>query len=275
MNYSKVKGIYVYLELRSTRLFVGHLQRKNDAYQFSYDKKYLDHKKAIPLGPEFPLTQQYFYSHEIFPSFLDRIPSKENPAYSAYCKVFNISPEEHDIFVLLATVGSKGPSSFVFAPEWSDSFDRHTLKQFRKSLKITTREFAARFGFSQSSIVRIENGKVSGTEIFKVLEILYQFPETQGYYVHQNHSFSSKDLKAFRYDLGVSVENFSYAFGLSSSTIMRIEKGRSTGPSVCRFLGIMRHFPVAAQYCIERHSRMLHSKVRNKILKNLHEHPRV
>ena len=122
IDYSKVAGIRLFLERRSKRLFVGKLERKEKKYIFSYDKKYLNYKKAIPFGQEFPLTKQYFESQEIFPSFQDRIPSKENPAYSDYCKQFGISPEEKDIFILLATIGRKGPSWFMFEPLWEEKY---------------------------------------------------------------------------------------------------------------------------------------------------------
>jgi len=89
-QHNKIKAILVYLELKTTRELVGKLEYKNKKYCFSYDKRYLEFKKALPIGPELPLTKLYFESEELFPSFIDRIPSKHNPAYADYCAEFSI-----------------------------------------------------------------------------------------------------------------------------------------------------------------------------------------
>jgi HipA-like protein len=185
IDYAQVTGIKVFLEQRSKRLFVGTLERKKEAYLFSYDEKYLSYKKAIPLGQEFPLTRQYFESQKMFSSFQERIPSKENPAYPVYCQEFGISPEEENPLVLLATIGRRGPSSFVFEPMWGDTFSGKDLKRFREKFGLSTRDFGLSFGIPQATIVRIENGKASGTEILKFLEILYYSPEAASYYIEK------------------------------------------------------------------------------------------
>src|SRR5690606_29078874 len=114
----------------------------------SYQHSYLLKKNAIPLGPEFPLTQERFTSRKLFPSFEDRIPSKKNPAYPEYLHQFELDPEESDPIVLLSTIGRRGPSSFVFEPVRADAADRIDLATFRKSLGLTIREFAAVFDTS-------------------------------------------------------------------------------------------------------------------------------
>ena len=185
LDYTKTKGIKVYLE-RYTKTFpVGELTKEKDKYVFRYYKAYLYYKYAIPLGVEFPLTKQYFESATIFESFWDRIPSKLNSAYSDYCKMFNISPDETDIIILLGTIGRRGPSSFIFEPIWNDYFDAKKLALFRSELGLSTWDFAAAFGISQVTIVRIENNRTSGSEVLKFLEILYNFPETALYYIHK------------------------------------------------------------------------------------------
>lgn len=196
IDYTKVVGIKVFLEHLSTRFFVGKLEQKDNTYIFSYDEKYLELKKALPLGQEFPLIQQYFKSHHIFPAFQERIPSKENPAYPDYCKEFDISSEEDNIFVLLATIGRQGPSSFIFEPIWGDTFSGKDLKRFRKALGLSTRDFGVSFGISQATIVRVENNKASGEEVLKFLEILYHFPEAAAYYVEKYGSALQSNLKA-------------------------------------------------------------------------------
>lgn len=185
LDYSKVTGITVFLEQRSTRMLVGTLERVDKKYRFTYNTAYLNYKKAIPLGPELPLTQPYFEAEKIFPSFEDRIPSKENPKYPDYCQPFGVDPNEEDIIVLLGTIGKRGPSSFMFELNWDDSFSREDLKKFRKGLGLSTRDFAEGFGISHASIVRIENKKTSGADVLKLLDILHKFPDAAAYYVEK------------------------------------------------------------------------------------------
>lgn len=184
-DYTRVIGVKVFLENYSKRIFVGELRKTTDNYIFTYDGKYLDHPKAIPLGPELPITRRYFESNKIFESLWDRIPSKRNSAYVDYCDQFNINPEEENIIILLITIGRRGPSSFVFEPIWDDQFSGKDLKLFRKKLNLSTRDFAAAFGISQATIVRIENNKESGKVVLKFLEILYNFPGAAIYYVEK------------------------------------------------------------------------------------------
>ena len=184
-QHNKIKAILVYLELKITREFVGKLEYKNEKYCFSYDKKYLELKKALPVGPELPLTKLYFESDELFPSFADRIPSKQNPAYSDYCAKFDIDIDEENPLILLATIGRKGPSSFIFEPEYG-TFTAQDLKSFRQELGLTTRDFAECFGITQATIVRIENGQTSGNEVLKLLEIFYLFPNVAQYYIKKH-----------------------------------------------------------------------------------------
>ena len=185
LDYSKVIGIDIFLERRATRIHVGKLERKQNKYLFTYSEKYLNYKKAIPLGHELPLTKQYFEAKELFPFFQDRIPSKENPAYPEYCRQFGISPEEKNTIILLATIGRKGPSWFIFEPIWGDTFSAKDLKTFRHDLNLSTRDFGICFGISQATIVRIENNKASGVEVLKFLEIFYEFPEAAAYYIEK------------------------------------------------------------------------------------------
>jgi transcriptional regulator with XRE-family HTH domain len=51
------------------------------------------------------------------------------------------------------------------------------LRNFRKELGLTTREFASCFEIAQPMLVNIENGKLSGNEILKRMEIYCHFPE--------------------------------------------------------------------------------------------------
>ncbi len=176
MRHFKVIGVDIFLEKRRTRLHVGILEKINEKFVFTYDEGYFKAKNIIPLGPEFPLTQKKFVSDRLFPSLEDRIPSQQNPAYSEYCQLMGVDPKERDPFILLSTIGKKGPSSFVFSPIFERKILVEDLKKFRKLLGLTTREFATVFEFSQTSLNAFEKGRTSGKDILKRLEILLNFP---------------------------------------------------------------------------------------------------
>ena len=179
MHYNAPLGIAVYLERRKTRQFVGELRyiADIDEFEFTYDRNYLYSKSIIPLGPELPLKKQPFRSKRLFESFSDRIPSKENPAYTDYCKAVGIDVSETNPLILLSTIAKRGPSSFIFEPIYARGIDPHQLKHFREMLNLTAREFAVCFSISLASLNRIETGKATGKEILKRLEIYIKFPE--------------------------------------------------------------------------------------------------
>lgn len=135
-------------------------------------------QSAVDSPPELPLTKQIHESKKLFPSFVDRIPSRENPAYKDYCRATGISIEEKDPFILLVTIGKRGPSSFIFEPLYAKKFSAIDLKEFRKKLGLTTREFAELCEITQASIVQIEKGKASGKEVLKRIEMYVHHPET-------------------------------------------------------------------------------------------------
>jgi HipA-like protein len=188
LDYKDVKAIKVYLELKSNREYVGMLSYNLGKYKFEYNKRYIALKKAIPIGPELPLTKLEFTSDRLFPSFEDRIPSQANPAYPEYCNVFNVDPAESNQLILLATLGSRGPSSLILEPEWGATFTADDLKKYRVRLGLSTRDFAECFGFSQASIVKIENRQSSGEEVLKLIEIFFKFPEVGLYLILRNAS---------------------------------------------------------------------------------------
>ena len=203
MRHLKIIGVDVFLERRKTRLHVGELAKINDKFVFTYDEGYFKANNIIPLGPEFPLTQKKIESDRLFPSLEDRIPSKQNPAYSEYCQSMGVDPKEKDPLILLSTIGKKGPSSFVFSPVFERKILLEDLKNFREFLGLTTREFASVFEFSQSSINAFENGRTSGKDILKKFEILLNFPEValdllflnSGCLVYEKWKIASQKLK--------------------------------------------------------------------------------
>ena len=177
MRHLKIIGVDIFLEKRKTRLHVGSLNRQEGRLIFTYDEHYFKAKNIIPLGPEFPLTQRQFFSDRLFPSLEDRIPSTQNPAYPEYCHLMGVEPSQRDPIILLATIGRKGPSSFIFYPIFDRKITIEDLIKFRKSLAFTTREFSAVFEISQSSLNALERKRISGDEIMKRLEIIFNFPE--------------------------------------------------------------------------------------------------
>jgi len=186
LKINKITAIDVYAEFGKSRILVGRLNKIKDKFQFTYNRKYLMSKKKLSLGPEFPMTKMRFYSDSLFNSFKDRIPSKENPAYSEYCEKFGISYDESNELVLLATIGSRGPSSFVFEPVFDFEFTAVDLAAFRKKLKLSIRDFAILFDFSYATVNKIENGKMSGRDILKRVEIYALFKEAALFEIERN-----------------------------------------------------------------------------------------
>lgn len=176
-NFKEIVGVQVVLEKRASNYLVGELTSKEGGFHFEYNENYLRLPKAIPLGPEMPLTRRSYQSKQLFRPFADRIPSRENPAFPEYCRSAGISTEENDPLVLLSTIASRGPSSFLFRPIYRESFTGQDLKDFRNNLKLSVREFAMCFDFSQPGITRVETGKSGGRDILKRAEIYVLYPD--------------------------------------------------------------------------------------------------
>ncbi|MFW9878531.1 MAG: HipA N-terminal domain-containing protein [Candidatus Thorarchaeota archaeon] len=189
MRTLEIIGIFVFLKKRKTQTLVGRLYKIDQKFVFTYEDSYLNDKYSIALGPEFPLTQKKFSSDKLFPSLEDRIPSVQNPAYPEYCLAMGIDPNERDPFILLSTVGSKGPSSFIFYPIFKRDISPKEIIEFRNMLGLTTREFAAVFEFSQNSLNAFEKGRRRGVEILKRLEILLHFPAVALYFLSINSGY--------------------------------------------------------------------------------------
>ena len=178
--------LLVYLERKKTKILVGTLERKSNKYIFIYDEKYFFSEKPIQFGPKLPLSKRKYSSCSLFDIFKDRIPSRNNPAYEDYCKQVGISKNERDEMVLLSTLGARGPSSFIIERPSGKTFGREELKIFRERLKLSMRDFASLFDISLSSVEKIENGKVRGTEVLKRIEIYSKFKEVAKYEVIKN-----------------------------------------------------------------------------------------
>lgn len=176
MHYQRSKTeLEVYLETSRRRQFVGRLSHDeaNARYVFEYDIAYLRSKSAFAIGAELPVTRLRFESEgEMFPTFLDRIPDKENPAYPDYCRSQGISPDEENLIVLLGTIGHRGPSSFIYEPVF-DAVGTvvEELKAFRKDLALTQWDFANLFDFPVLTIQRIEAMKSKDKNILRLIHI--------------------------------------------------------------------------------------------------------
>lgn len=181
-----IDSLDIFLERRKTRMRVGNLKQENGQFIFTYDDDYLVEANVIPLGPEFPLTKKQFISPILFASLEDRIPSRQNPAYKEYCYAMGIDPTEDNPIILLSTIGSKGPSSFVFVPVFRRSFNVQEVIEFRKVLALTTREFAQIFEISQGALNALERERSSGKDLLKRLEIIVRFPVVALYFLFIN-----------------------------------------------------------------------------------------
>jgi hypothetical protein len=190
-------SLAVFLEKRKTRIYVGKLTflKNSNLFEFTYEKHYLYAKNIISLGPEFPLTKQVHRSSTLFPSLQDRIPSRKNPAYPEYCQAAGIDPDESNPLILLATIGKKGPSSFVFEPLYEDLFSKEDLINFRLELGLTTREFALCFDLTQAALMRIEKGNSSGKALLKRIEIYQRFPEVALFFIQRHGGAINSDKK--------------------------------------------------------------------------------
>lgn len=176
-NLRNIIGVEVFQQNKVTRKFVGVLTKNSDQiYEFQYAMNYLKSKQPLQIGPELPTIRRYFTSKELFPSFQDRIPSTQNPAYIEYCRNAGIDEHEKDKLVLLVTIAKKGPSSFIFEPVYR-GVSCIEAKKFRQELELTTREFAALLGVTQSTIIRYENNNSSGHEVAKLIEYITTSPE--------------------------------------------------------------------------------------------------
>ena len=207
----KIIAVDVYFERYTSREYVGRLTYQKKQFIFNYDDTYLYNKKRVlAIGPDLPCTQKMYSSKQLFMSFEDRIPSRQNPVYAEYCQMAGISPEEKDPLVLLSTIGQKGPSSFIFTPFYGDTFTKDDLKAFRKRLKLSIRDFAKLFDFSPVTIHRIESGKSSGKDTLKRVELYYLFPQVALYEVSR------------------------FGFRLSSKTYERVKKLLSSSKTADR-----------------------------------------
>ncbi len=171
----------IFHESRKRRILVGELiyNKNNDRYELIYDKNYAYSKNAIPISPDLDLFKLRHHSEKgkLFPSFIDRIPDKSNPAYNDYCEAQGISTTEKNPIILLGSIGRRGPSSFVFEHVYYSKFDSSDIINLRKQLQITQHDLAKALDISQTTLQRIEAGVSSDLTTLRYMQILLNFPE--------------------------------------------------------------------------------------------------
>lgn len=182
IDYSRVDPakLNVYAEGRKRRTYVGILEwnvTKNQ-YEFKYDPKYARSKTAIPIGKELDLFKKVnICKGKLFPSFADRIPSKENPAYVDYCRSQGISVDEKNPIILLVSIGRRGPSTFVFEPIIKNEFNVDAIKAFRNELNLSINDMALAFDLNQPTLQRIDAGKKVEINTLRRVQIYLNFPK--------------------------------------------------------------------------------------------------
>ena len=69
------------------------------------------------------------------------------------------------------------------------------LKNFRRKLGLTTREFAIGFAVGTKTLIAIENGHTSGRDIMKRLELYIRFPEVALFEFRRNSAAIHRDKR--------------------------------------------------------------------------------
>ena len=171
----------IFHEGRKRRVFVGELiyNTEKEIYELIYDERYAYSDTAIPLGPELDLFQLHHRSEKgkLFKSLVDRIPSKENPAYNDYCASQGISQDEQNPIILLGSIGKRGPSSFIFEPVYYSSFTKENIKKLRHEIGLTQHDLAKILDISIATLARLETGTSHDANTIKRIEIFFKFPE--------------------------------------------------------------------------------------------------
>ena len=192
------KTLNVYLQRRKARQLVGKLFREGKKFVFEYEESYRLSPKPLRLGPDIPLDRARHSSLKLFPSFKDRLPSRQNPAYESYCRSNGISPKEKDPLVLLGALGREGPGSFIVAKAPpSHNFSNLDLKKFRESLGLSIREFSSLFEVSPAGLYRVENGRSSGIRLLKQIKLYKDRPETALHKLKSNGAVLNNSKRQF------------------------------------------------------------------------------
>ena len=191
IDYQKIDAsqLHVFSESRKRRIFVGTLNwdKVKNQFEFKYSVKYAKSKKAIPIGKELDLFKKIHVSKgKLFPSFADRIPSRENPAYEDYCKSQGISLDEENPIILLVSIGRRGPSTFIFEPVFNNDFSYLDIKKFREAIGLSINDFSLAFDINPPTLQRLESGKKADLGTIRRIQIYLLFPEVAMWQIEMN-----------------------------------------------------------------------------------------
>lgn len=191
IDYTKIDPfqLSVFSESRKRRVFVGTLNwdKAKNQFDFKYDPKYAKSKKAIPIGKELDLFKKTHTSKgKLFPSFSDRIPSKDNPAYEDYCKSQGISTNEDNPIILLVAIGRRGPSTFIFEPIFKNEFSYLDIKKFRENADLSIHDMSLAFDINPPTLQRLETGKKTDLGTIRRIQIYLTFPKVAMWQLEMN-----------------------------------------------------------------------------------------
>jgi len=206
MHYYKVNAsaIDVYLERRERKQYVGRLTRQPDhKFHFSYDEAYQRMENSISIGPSLQLVKKEYLSMNLFPEFLDRLPSPQNPAYEDYCASVGISVKEDDIMVLLLKLGKRGPSSFILEAVVEDdpAVIVNNIRVFIKEISLSQQDFANILDIPITSLSRLLTGTSLDRTLLRLIDHYLSSPQSLGelFAYTQRKLTEKKRARMFRY----------------------------------------------------------------------------
>lgn len=96
------------------------------------------------------------------------------------------------------TIGSRGPSSFIFEPIQKNDFNvSKELKNFREKTEISLSDAALLFDFNYVTLQKMEVGKLKNRTLMRMMEIFLKYPDclydqlikNKGF-IHENVAFN-------------------------------------------------------------------------------------
>jgi HipA-like protein len=206
MHYYKVNAsaIDVYLERRERKQYVGRLTRRPDQkFHFAYDEAYQRMENSISIGPSLPLVKKEYLSMNLFPEFLDRLPSPQNPAYEDYCASVGISVEEDDLMVLLLKLGKRGPSSFILEAVVEDdpAVIVNNIRGFLEENSFSQQDFANLLDIPITSLSRLLTGTSLDRTLLRLIDLYLSSPQLLGelFSYTQRKLTEKKRARMYRY----------------------------------------------------------------------------
>jgi len=206
MYYYKVNvsALDIYLERRERKQYVGRLTRQPDQkFHFAYDEAYQRMDNSISFGPSLPLAKKEHLSKNLFPEFLDRLPSPQNPAYEDYCASVGISVKEDNLMVLLIKLGKRGPSSFILEPVVEDdpAVIVNNIRIFLEENSLSQQDFANILDIPITSFSRLLTGTSLDRTLLRLIDLYLSSPQSLGelFTYTQRKLTEKKRARVFKY----------------------------------------------------------------------------